>query len=338
MNSQQRSKNLPAEHRKSFCMAPFSQMLLAPTGDFFPCCYHFGHRLGKIDQPVNELWNGSKMRKLRREFLTGDVRICRSRIANLACHQEFEYWQQQVTPQEIMPDPPVRLDIRLSGQCNLQCIMCDVWQQPTDRYDESWLWSDGPEKLFPFLREVDIAGGEPFIQAQVYRLIATIFQHNPEVEFSFISNGNFHNTQKVLRTLRPLHVKRIQLSLDALDEQTYRAIRLRGDFKLLMHNLEAMILLRQQKGFQLKVSFCITQQNWSQIQQFIAFADDHNLDCELQYAHYDPSQKASLSLLPHHKLVEIYDSISHYENTPSVQPILNALRLTLARLTQPQPN
>src|SRR5439155_91000 len=107
---------------------------------------------------------------------------------------------------------PRRLDLRLNGRCNLECIMCDVWRQPNELYDNSDLWTLGPEKIFPFLLEVDMLGGEPFIQRDTYRFIdfcaerdiQPIFQSvigMPDLSLDSLTRAE---RQDVLAQLRPI--------------------------------------------------------------------------------------------------------------------------------------
>jgi cyclic pyranopterin phosphate synthase len=49
---------------------------------------------------------------------------------------------------EVMQSAPKRLDVRLNGKCNLQCVMCDVWSQPNGVYNQSDFWQYGRKEIF----------------------------------------------------------------------------------------------------------------------------------------------------------------------------------------------
>ena len=336
--SKQTGLSVQATTAPAFCWAPFRQMLLSPTGSIHPCCYHFGLSYGRSDEALDKLWNGPKIRKLRREFLDGQPRSCKARIANLQCHKEFDYLAEDRQASELIAKPPRRLDIRLSGQCNLKCIMCDVWQQPRDRYDESFLWSEGKSELFPYLTEVEIAGGEPFIQKQVFKLVKLIHASNADVQFTFITNGHFLQAQNVFALLDAVHLKRLQISLDALDAATYQSIRRGGDFTLAMENLNRFLAYRNVRSFDLKLSFCVVRQNWQFIPDFLAFCRSHAAICELQYAHYDPAGTASLNSLSRSELQEVAETMLTWycdpEDQPQVDRLIHSIQLSIKRKAQ----
>jgi len=120
-------EDLDSKTKESFCFAPFSQVLLQPTGKIVPCCYHFGVDLGSSDQDfLTDVWNGNRMKKLREEFLTGKIRKCKSRIHNIQCNRSFDRFRATSDLSMVQKKPPQRLDLRLNGQCNLSCVMCDV--------------------------------------------------------------------------------------------------------------------------------------------------------------------------------------------------------------------
>ena len=201
---------------KPFCNAPFSQILLSPSGKVHPCCYHFGADLGSCDQKLADVWNGSKIKKIRTEFLEGKPKTCKSRIKNLNCHLDFEHLSPFVERTIHQEKSPIRIDVRLNGQCNLKCVMCDVWQQPNGLHDDGFFWKQGPSEIFPYLKEIDLLGGEPFIQKDTFRLIEDVKKCNPDCQFSFITNAQFQNSNYILKTLQGIRVKRIQISMDAM--------------------------------------------------------------------------------------------------------------------------
>ncbi|SMF47398.1 radical SAM protein [Pseudobacteriovorax antillogorgiicola] len=291
---------------ENFCHAPFNQMMLSPTGQLHPCCYHFGYRIGQHSDSFEQVWNGPKIRKLRREFLAGNPRICRSRIANLKCHENFARYQGQSQLSEIQESPPKRLDLRLNGMCNLKCVMCDVWQQPNGLYNESFLWQEGPQKIFPFLSEIEVLGGEPFIQADTFRLIQEIRSVNEQCRFSFVTNSQFKNWIRVRKSLEGIPIDKIHISVDACSKTTYEAIRKGGDFELLLQNLENFKSLRDQKGFDITASMCVLQTNVHELEAFYDFCQLHGFTAELQFAFYDPSQSSSLLHLSKEKMKSLY--------------------------------
>ncbi|MFW7381165.1 MAG: radical SAM protein [Oligoflexus sp.] len=326
-----------------FCNAPFAQMLLAPTGKIHPCCFHFGYTLGQSQQDWQELWNGGAIRKLRREFMQGKVKTCRSRIFNLACHKNFAYLDDQVEIAEYQQKQPLRLDIRLNGRCNLSCVMCDVWQQPNRVYDESFFWQKGPQEIFPYLREIDVLGGEPFIQKDTFRLIRLMAKINPAVAFSFVTNANYAGIQRIFTHLDYIRLKSLQISLDAMSPSVYQKVRASSQFTQVLENAEKYARYRHQRQqtgekIQLKFSFCVLQHNWQELPQFFEYCHQQNATPELQFAFYDPSQRSSLFYLPTSELTQVYDYLQkacQQRDQLYLESILRPIRQRLFRQAPP---
>ena len=294
------------------CYAPFSQLLLQPSGRVSPCCYHFGIDLGDLKRStLADVWNGKGARALREEFLSGNIRKCKSRIHNLGCNRFFDRFKMDAQLAVVQDRPPLRLDVRLNGHCNLSCVMCDVWQQPNKVYEETGFWSEGPEHIFPFLQEIEMLGGEPFIQADTFRLIKAVSLHNENCLWSFVTNGHYHSHKKILDALAILRIRQLQVSLDSLNPEVYRAIRKGGELALPLASIKKFAELRdvrEREGNQIRfvLSMCILQQNWREIPSFLEFCREWRAVPDLQFAFYDPSRESSLLLLPREVQGDIY--------------------------------
>ena len=315
------------EKSTPICNAPFSQLMLSPTGKVHPCCYHFGVTLGSYKDSIDGIWNGPAIKKLRQEFLDGNPTACRSRIANLSCFRDYEHLNVHGVYEVHQKTPPNRIDVRLNGQCNLQCVMCDVWQQPNGVHNEGFIWKEGPTKIFPYLEEIDILGGEPFIQKDTFKLISQIRQVNEKCRFSFITNGQFRNPRHILSVLSDIPLKRIQVSIDAVSQQTFDSIRKGGDFSLLLNNFN----LIRQLDTELIASFCVVRQNWREVPEFFHFCKVNNVKPLLQFAFYDPSGSASLGKGSHLELVEILETLEGASQEKSYQDFLAPLVTPLRR-------
>ena len=69
--------NEPApKKRKVTCRKPWWRMSVQWDGTVVPCCLDYNNKLvlGNVkDQTLTEIWNGPRMKELRREFLSGKV-------------------------------------------------------------------------------------------------------------------------------------------------------------------------------------------------------------------------------------------------------------------------
>ena len=315
------------DSKQPTCKAPFSQLLLDPKGNVYPCCHHFGYKLGNVHHtPLDQIASGNKLRRLQDEHLSGQHRICKSRMTNENCHLRYNH-----LPDTQGQHHTYRLDLRLGGQCNLKCVMCEVWAQPNGTYDTPEFWQYLRD-LAPSLLEVEMLGGEPFIQTITSKAIKVVHHLNPNVKWSFVTNGHYH-VRKILSTVENLNLKQVHVSLDSLDHHTYKAIR-GGNLDLPLKTLEALIELRKAKHFQLKISLAVMQQNWQEIPDFLAFAHRKDLTPEFQYVHFDPSKKSSLNLAPlkeREKVLQYLNEAIKLDQQTYIQSIKNSLQYSIER-------
>lgn len=277
------------------CCAPFAQLSVHPNGKIFPCCYNQGYAVGSSQNvSLEEVWNGSKMQKLRRDLLQDEPKICKSRMFHLECQKTFEHLRSSTDREIIQTKPPIRLDVRLNGYCNLRCVMCDVWEMPSGKYNDSWFWRDSQEKVFPSLKEIEILGGEPFLQDDTFRLVETIFAVNPKCKFGFVTNGHYNSNGRILDALQKIELLYLQLSLDSAHAENYARIRRDGDLRVVLKSLEHFLRLREEKYFEFRCSMTVLRQNIFEIREFLEFCEERSLSPILQIAFHDPSGESAL--------------------------------------------
>lgn len=325
---------------EQFCFFPFMQLLLQPTGFVSACCWNQEVVLGKMpEQKISEIWNGEPMRALRREFLSGKPRACAQQMRHIGCHRFTRRPERELARLELaemQSAGPKRLDLRLNGQCNLECVMCDVWKQPNGLYDEADLWTIGPREIFPYLREVDMLGGEPFVQADTYRLIDAVFATNPECSWAFVTNGQYNFNRAIRDRLARIPIRWMQVSLDSLDPDTYAKIRRKGTLARSLATLDELRRLRAQRfiegrEFKLHVSMCVQQENWREVGDFLGFARERKLITDLQFA-YAPAGVSLLALTESERrdIAQFFSEVGKIHGADSVAPILLPLQESFA--------
>lgn len=294
---------------KSMCYYPFNQMLLQPNGDVSPCCWNQSVKWGNIkSNSLTEIWNSDAAVRFREEFLSGNPKSCQSQISQIGCHRwSLRDFDSEIEISAVKTQAPHRLDVRLNGKCNLECVMCDVWTQPNGVYTRTDFWSQGPIKFFPFLREIDVLGGEPFIQPDTYRLIDEISRVNKNCLWSFVTNAQYKLNHFVISKLDLISIRWLQISLDSLVRETYEIVRAKGRFDLVMETLNQFISYRQQRalvgrGFLLNVSMCVQVLNWKELGTFLDFCEKLQLGPILQFA-FGPDRVSLLSLPPSERVM-----------------------------------
>ena len=310
-----------------YCPAPDYQLQLRPNGDVGVCCYHFGIKLGNVNtHTLLEMWNGRKLKKLRDEFKTQSIKTCRSRTKHQRCHQRISPLN---SGESLNNERPKKLEVRLNGTCNLQCVMCDVWQQPRGVYTEANFWNEARKEIFPFLNEVEILGGEPFVQTDTFKIIAEIQKVNERCFFSFVTNGHYPWTQRLAHTFESIRLRRLHISLDSLDSKTYSSIRRSGNLDLVMETLPKLVSAAKTQNADLAFSMCVLQSNYHEIPQFLLFCKEHEATAILQYAFHDPSKQESLKYLSRNQREDIAEQIlskTEHAEIEGVHEIISALR------------
>lgn len=313
---------------EKFCPLPFANVGFDPDGHAFACCWNQKYKLGKIKEVGWEgVWNGEPIKKLRREFLEGKPTTCADQMRHIGCHRLNRHLIQRIELAEHQSSFPIKLDLRLNGRCNLKCTMCEVWTQPNGTFDDSEFWTRGPKEVFPYLKEVDILGGEPFVQKDTFRLIEEVSRVNPYCLWAFVTNGQWKYPGIIQNTLESIAIRWMQISLDSLDPGMYAHIRVGGRLARALENLDHMMDLREKRpALGLSVSFCITRENWEEIPQFIEFAEKRDLRLSLQFA-YTPDHLSLLATSPETKkgVLKMLDRFEHSATEEIRGPLLDSL-------------
>jgi cyclic pyranopterin phosphate synthase len=187
-----------------------------------------------------------------------------------------------------MKDAPKRLDLRLNGKCNLQCIMCDVWQQPNGIYTEENFWKYGRESIFPYLKEIIVLGGEPFVQKDTFRLIDEISAVNKTCRWGFVTNGQYEVNEKILSALNKITLRSLKISLDSINPETYEKIRIGGQLQKSLSTLQKFIALKNERAAKgervfVGISMSVQKTNYKELGNFIKFAKMLDLEFSLPF-------------------------------------------------------
>lgn len=274
--------------RENFCPIPFLQLQLNPLGNISACCFSGEHKVGNIqNNSLTEIWNSPEMQKWRQEFISGDIQICKTPMQNFECHKMYKHLIEMAELDVVQKNLPRRLDLRLNGKCNLECIMCDVWRQPNGLYDQSELWSIGPTEIFPHLVEVDMLGGEPFIQKDTFRFIDEVSAVNKTCTWGFITNCSYQFNNVLRTSLDKINLRHIHMSIDGISSETYEKIRKNGKHQKTFATINAFIKYRderqqQGRGFVIFGSMCVQKDNWHEIGLFLDFCKTNNINPILQ--------------------------------------------------------
>lgn len=263
------------------CSFPFTHLFLQANGDITPCCYLAQdpfYVVGQIQkQSLEEIWNSEKMQALRRELLSGNPVICKKQIQASNCNLIRKDLKKEVEPKEIMPFPMIRLDMMLNGQCNLECVMCKVWTAPNGEYTKHGFWEQGRDRIFPHLLEVDIKGGEPFIQKEFYRLIDEVSSVNSKCLWQVTTNAHYRLTDKIKAAVNKIRIAELSISIDSVNPENFARIRKRGDLSIVLRTLDDWIAHKNSPGSRIDTIICnfvVQKDNWHEVPGFYELCRD----------------------------------------------------------------
>jgi MoaA/NifB/PqqE/SkfB family radical SAM enzyme len=175
--------------------------------------------------------------------------------------------------QEVMPFEFPTMEIKLNNLCNLKCRMCNPtdstswndWQQVEefydkennyiadnvrklnlmkkpylDKFDDNPNWWNSFEKLLPYFRRVEFAGGEPLMDPQHYRILDMLKPYGDKIEIKYATNGTTLGISKG-RTIHDYwpHFRSVavNVSIDGIGD-VYEYIRGNGNWEEVVHNIK----------------------------------------------------------------------------------------------------
>ena len=321
---------------RGFCLVPFTSLILEPDGKV-GSCRHKGcdFPVGNIlESSLDEIWNGEFIREWRREFLTGDVKICDTEVRHRACHlcPDYNALLGNISLDEWQQRRPLRLGLNFNGQCNLECQMCHVWEKPNGLYDRIGFWEKLPEYCRD-LREVELLSGEPFIQKDTYRLIDLLSEINPACLWTVTTNGHWKLTDTVKRSLDKIRFKNLIVSIDSVVPETYARIRKGGSLDVVLANLDRLVEYERERvnrglgALGIRINFLYQADNRNELKSSHEFEKATGLPVFRTFC-YQPEDRSILSLseLERETLLERYESeLSFDEISHSMRVILPIL-------------
>ena len=275
---------------KTFCIHPFTGLATREDGAIKVCCR--SHPIGFIQKnTLEEIWNGSSMRRIRKSVLEGKrppecapcfkledqgVESLRQR------HIEPKIPESRITlyPDALdqlgvdykMPFTFPTMELKLNNLCNLKCRMCNPtdstswndWQEVEEFYkkednylvkniqdlklmDSPYLdkFTDNPkwwasfEKLLPYFRRVEFAGGEPLTDPTHYRILEMLQPYAHQIEIKYATNlTSLGKGKRTIFEYWPAFKSvAVNVSIDGL-EDSYEYVRGNANWTELIANIK----------------------------------------------------------------------------------------------------
>ncbi|MBS1593787.1 MAG: radical SAM protein [Bacteroidetes bacterium] len=289
--------------RSLVCHAPYVNLNFEQNGNVRACCYNTKHSLGIWpQQTLQDMWQGAAAQELRdyiaHHDLGGGCAECGHMITSgnyqgVRAHYYDEYapggpmatvqrWYRKMRGRQ--PYPRV-MEFELSNECNLECVMCNGYFSSSIRknreklppvpmvYDDRFV--DELEEFIPHLTDAKFLGGEPFMIDIYLRIWERIRQINPGIRIHITTNATFLN-RRIKDLLDGLNAG-IILSIDSVNPDTYRKIRVNGNYQKVMENLEYFRDYTRRKKTFLSLAACPITYNWQELPEMLRFCLDRDI-------------------------------------------------------------
>lgn len=244
-----------------FCLAPFTSLYFDYKGHVFPCFANKHLCLGHYNtQSITEIWEGEKIQNLRKSIkkLTFDqgCQLCKNKLLQGNFSQVYARRYDYLSASE--QGFPTSIEVQLSNQCNLNCIMCVVTADHSSDINIS-AFRTYIKKIIPYLKNASFSGGEPFFIKEYFDIWEDFYNLNKDCRISINTNATILN-EKVKDILEKLKFN-ISVSVDGFSKETFESIRIHSNRDVVYKNLYFFkdYTLRNNTFFNVKM--CALKQN-----------------------------------------------------------------------------
>lgn len=200
---------------------------------------------------------------LRQRHIAGRIPESRARLYPNAL--------DKLTEDYTLPFEIPTMELKLNNLCNLKCRMChpmdstswDDWSEVKefykregnimyaiveehdlenkphlDRFQDSPEWWASLEKLLPYFRRVEFAGGEPLMDPQHYRILDMLAPYGDQIEIKYATNLSMlgKSNRNIWEYWPKFKSVAVNVSIDGLVD-TYEYIRGNARWSELIHNI-----------------------------------------------------------------------------------------------------
>ena len=168
------------------------------------------------------------------------------------------------------------LRVSLTERCNLKCIYC---REESDYYKgKNELTTEQYKILIPQfvrlgIRKVRITGGEPLVRKDLPEIIRTFSSYHEIEDISMTTNAQ--GLADRMPELKKAGLKRINISLDSLNEERYRRMTRGGELKQVLAGIETALRL----DIPVKINTVLIRgENDTEADDFINLAKEYPID------------------------------------------------------------
>ena len=325
---------------KSCCNAPYNNMYFSTRGSVTPCWILTDYvEYWTDEKSINDIWFGEKYNELRHNLKRGIFKgekkceVCYYNIKNKVRPLAMAYDAFSVK------EYPTLLELELSNECNLECLMCDGNLSSGIRknreklpklpmyYNDNFI--EQLKEFIPHLEELRFNGGEPFLHKMAYKICMMIVEINPKLKINFATNGLIYN-KRIEEILEKCNIH-MNISIDGFTKETYEKIRINSDWETLMRNFEIFHKYLTINGRELSIMVNPMRNNWWEMKMAVDFCNKYKTNLWYNTIHHP--KHLALHSLPKYELENIQNKLkidleeleekdSHYNESNTSKDIL----------------
>ena len=177
---------------------------------------------------------------------------------------------------------PIQIDFELNSSCNLKCPMCPISaESPKGKGKSTWFDFELYKKIIDYSYKEGTRAiklnyvNEPLIRKDIIKFIE--YAKSVGILDIYLSTNGMLLTEKISDELIDSGLTRLQISIDAISEETYQKVRPGGKLKTVITNLQNFLELKKKKNKitpLTRVNFVKTSLNESELDKFISYWSD----------------------------------------------------------------
>ena len=205
---------------------------------------------------------------------------------------------------------PYAISVEPSSICNLSCPECPAGNNLLNRDSKFMSYSDfaiiiDQVKKYTIYLNLYLQG-EPFLNNDIFRMIKYANENN--IFTSTSTNGHFLNPDSAEKIIES-GLKKIIISLDGTDQETYEKYRKGGTLSTVLKGIETLTELKIKKGVncpEIVIQFIVFRHNEHQVEEIKRIVNSQGINkIELKSAQVS-NQKNYASLIPKNKKFSRY--------------------------------
>ncbi|MDR3408784.1 MAG: SPASM domain-containing protein [Methylovirgula sp.] len=283
-----------------FCSNPWTYCEIYAGGGVYICCpaWNYNKHVGNIFyESFDEIWNSAQAQLFRAGILDGSFSACDHQKCPFivsrslpTIEQERHSWLAPIIndvlehQRIVATKGPSVVKIGYDASCNLTCPSCRDDMILAKKAEQEKLNNIRDNFILPLLKDARVlvmsSDGDPFASNHYRDIMRITDETLPDLKLGICTNAVLLDERAWQDCHLEGRVTRVQVSIDAAKEETYKWVRRGGDFERLKRNLRFISEKRQtSNGFSgFDILFVVQACNYREMPDFVRLGQELNVD------------------------------------------------------------